>query len=101
MALNMVWIDAPKWVSAIVYIALGWVAAVAFPELVSQLGATATGLIVLGGVLYSAGAAVYTLGYPDPAPEVFGYHEVFHACARDRSNGRNYTVVAFYVLPRS
>lgn len=38
MALNMVWIDAPKWFSAIVYISLGWVAVVAFPELVSQLG---------------------------------------------------------------
>ena len=100
IALNMVWIDAPKWFSAIVYIALGWVAVVTFPELVSQLGATATGLIVLGGVLYSAGAAVYALRRPDPAPEVFGYHEVFHALVIAAAVA-HYAVGAFYVLPRS
>jgi hemolysin III len=100
MALNMVWIDAPKWVGAIVYVALGWVAVVAFPDLVSQLGATATGLIVLGGVLYSTGAAVYALKRPDPAPEVFGYHEVFHALVIAAAVA-HYAVIAFYVLPRS
>jgi len=99
MALNMVWIDAPKWISAIVYIALGWIAVVAFPELVSELGATATGLILLGGVLYSAGAAVYALRCPDPAPDVFGYHEVFHALVIAAAVA-HYAVVAFYVLPR-
>jgi hemolysin III len=100
MVLNMVWIDAPKWFSAIVYISLGWVVVVAFPEFVSQLGATATGLIVLGGVLYSAGAAVYALKRPDPVPEVFGYHEVFHALVIAAAVA-HYAVVAFYVLPRS
>jgi hemolysin III len=99
VALNMLWIDAPKWFSAIVYISLGWVAVVAFPELVSQLGATATGLIVLGGVFYSAGAAVYALRRPDPAPEVFGYHEVFHALVIAAAVA-HYVVVAFYVVPR-
>jgi hemolysin III len=99
MALNMLWIDAPKWFSAIVDISLGWVAVVAFPELVSQLGATATGLIVLGGVFYSAGAAVYALRRPDPAPEVFGYHEVFHALVIAAAVA-HYVVVAFYVVPR-
>jgi len=99
MALNMVWIDAPKWLSAIVYVSLGWVGITALPELVSQLGATATGLIVLGGVLYSAGAAIYALRRPDPVPEVFGYHEVFHALVIAAAVA-HYAVVAFYVLPR-
>jgi hemolysin III len=35
-------------------------------------------LIVAGGLIYSAGAAVYALRRPDPAPAVFGHHEVFH-----------------------
>jgi hemolysin III len=99
MALNLVWIDAPKWFSAIVYISLGWVAVVAFPALVSQLGVTATGLLVLGGVLYSAGAAAYALRRPDPVPEVFGYHEVFHALVIAAAIA-HYVVVACYVLPR-
>jgi hemolysin III len=99
MALNLVWIDAPKWLGAIVYISLGWVAAVAFPELLVQLGATATALIVLGGVLYSAGAAVYAVRRPDPAPEVFGYHEVFHALVIAAAIA-HYVVIATYAIPR-
>ena len=99
VALNLVWVDAPKWFSAVVYVSLGWVAVVAFPALVSQLGATATGLIVLGGVLYSAGAAVYALRRPDPVPEVFGYHEVFHALVIAAAVA-HYGVVAFCVLQR-
>ena len=100
MALTMVWIDAPKWFSAIVYISLGWVAVVVFPDLIVQLGAMGTGLIVLGGVLYSVGAGVYALRRPDPAPEVFGYHEVFHALVIAAAVA-HYAVIAFYVLPRS
>ncbi len=100
MAQNLVWVGAPKWFSALVYVALGWVAVVAFPDLVAQLGATATGLIVLGGVLYSLGAGVYALRRPDPVPEVFGYHEVFHALVIAAAVV-HYAVVAFYVIPRS
>jgi len=100
MALNLIWIDAPKWFSAIVYTSLGWVAVVALPQLVSQIGSTATGLLALGGVLYSAGAAVYGLRRPDPVPAVFGYHEVFHALVIAAAAAQ-YTVIAFYLLPRS
>jgi channel protein (hemolysin III family) len=35
-------------------------------------------LIVAGGLVDSAGAPVYVLRRPDPAPVVFGYHEVVH-----------------------
>jgi hemolysin III len=77
--LNLAWIDAPKWLTAAVYIALGWVAVAAFPQLISNLGLLGTGLLGLGGVLYTAGAVVYALRRPDPIPTVFGYHEVFHA----------------------
>ena len=77
--LHVVWIDAPKWLSALVYVAVGWSGILAFPDLVDRLGWTATGLMALGGALYSAGAAVYALRRPNPAPDVFGYHEVFHA----------------------
>ncbi len=100
MALNLIWIDAPKWFSAMVYTSLGWVAIVALPQLVSQIGSTATGLLALGGVLYSAGAAVYGLRRPNPVPAVFGYHEVFHALVIAAAAAQ-YAVIAFYLLPRS
>jgi hemolysin III len=54
------------------------VAVVATPQLFGRMGVVGGLLIVAGGLVYSAGAAVYALRRPDPAPAVFGYHEVFH-----------------------
>jgi len=100
MTASLAWIDAPRWLSAAVYVALGWVAVAAFPQLVLHLGILPTAMLVLGGLLYSAGAAVYALRRPDPAPAVFGYHEVFHAFVIAAAVA-HYAVVAFVVLPRS
>jgi hemolysin III len=96
--LKLVWIDAPKLLTAIVYVALGWVAVAAFPDLVDELGLTGTALVVAGGLLYTAGAVVYAFKRPDPVPTVFGYHEVFHALVIVAA-ALQYAVVAFYVLP--
>jgi hemolysin III len=96
--LKLVWIDAPKLLTAIVYIALGWVAVAAFPDLIDELGLTGTALVVAGGLLYTAGALVYASRRPDPVPTVFGYHEVFHALVIVAA-ALQYAVVAFYVLP--
>jgi hemolysin III len=95
--LNLVWIDAPKWLTAVVYVALGWVAVVAFPAMFDQLGVTATLLVALGGILYTLGAVVYAMHRPDPAPAVFGYHEIFHALVIAAA-AVQYSVVAFYVI---
>jgi hemolysin III len=98
IALQLMWIDAPKWLSAVVYVALGWVGVAAVPELAVRVGWIATGLLLLGGVLYSAGALVYALRRPDPAPAVFGYHEIFHALVIAAALAQ-YAVVAFFVFP--
>jgi hemolysin III len=97
IVLNLVWIDAPKWLSAVVYVSLGWVAVAAFPSLFDSLGVTPTVLIALGGVLYTIGAVVYAVRRPDPAPAVFGYHEVFHALVIAAA-AVQYAVIAFYVV---
>jgi hemolysin III len=96
--LKLAWIDAPKLLTAIVYVALGWVAVAAFPDLIDELGVTGTALVVAGGLLYTAGALVYAFRRPDPVPTVFGYHEVFHALVIVAA-ALQYAVVAFYVLP--
>ena len=98
--LHVFWIDAPKWLSAAVYVVLGWIGLAAMPQLVSHVGWGPTSLLALGGALYSAGAAVYAFQRPDPAPEVFGYHEVFHALVVAAAV-THYAVVALYVLPRA
>jgi len=76
---EMVWIGHPKWVSATVYLTIGWVAAIAFPQLWDTLGPGGALLLVGGGLLYTAGAVVYATQRPNPSPAIFGYHEVFHA----------------------
>jgi len=98
IVLNLVWVDAPKWVTAIVYVTLGWVAVAAFPDMASDLGIVAITLVAAGGVLYTLGAVVYALRRPDPAPAVFGYHEVFHLLVVVAA-ALQYAAVAFYVLP--
>jgi hemolysin III len=79
VAVTVFWIDAPRFVTAACYLVVGWIAVLALPQLWTALGPARFGLLVLGGVLYSLGAVVYARKKPDPVPEVFGYHEVFHA----------------------
>ena len=100
IVLKLVWIDAPKWLVALIYIAIGWVALAAFPQLLSRLGVTATAMVAAGGALYTLGAIVYARRRPDPAPTVFGYHEIFHALVI-LAAALQYAVVAFWVLPGS
>jgi hemolysin III len=97
---EMVWIGHPKWVSATVYLAIGWVAAAAFPELWSSLGATGALLLAGGGLLYTAGAVVYATQRPDPNPAIFGYHEVFHAFVIAAAV-LHFSVIAFWALPHA
>jgi hemolysin III len=78
IALELAWRRAPRWLGGTVYLALGWVAVVAMPQLFTRLGMAGGLLILAGGLIYSAGAAIYGLRRPDPAPAVFGYHEIFH-----------------------
>jgi hemolysin III len=96
--MKLVWIDAPKALVAILYLALGWVAVAAFPTMLDELGITGTVLVAVGGLLYTAGALVYALQRPNPAPTVFGYHEVFHALVI-LAAALQYAVIAFYVIP--
>lgn len=100
IVMTLVWIDAPRWLVAIVYVALGWVAVAAMPEMLDDLGITAVGLVAAGGALYTAGAVIYARQRPDPAPQVFGYHEIFHVLVIAAA-ALQYAVVAFYVIPRA
>jgi hemolysin III len=74
------WPSAPAWLSVPCYIALGWVAVFVMPQLLHNAGVAAFVLIAAGGILYTIGGIVYGLKRPNPLPEVFGFHEVFHLC---------------------
>jgi hemolysin III len=75
----MLWLNAPRWLVAGLYVVIGWTALAFVPVLWNQLGVLTFALIVAGGVVYSVGAGVYSARQPDPMPAVFGFHEVFHA----------------------
>jgi len=79
VGLQLLWLHAPRWLVAALYIGIGWTALAFLPTLWRELGVVSFSLLVLGGVVYSLGAAVYSTRRPDPVPAVFGFHEVFHA----------------------
>jgi hemolysin III len=72
--------NAPRWLSAPLYIALGWVAVVVLPDILHRGGPAALVLLMMGGVIYTIGAICYALRRPNPWPGTFGHHEFFHAC---------------------
>ena len=65
-------------VGFVMYLALGWLAVIATPQLVRSLSGVELALLVTGGLLYTVGAVVLARNRPDPRPAVFGYHEVWH-----------------------
>lgn len=85
VAMQLWWVDHPRWVSAPIYLALGWAPVFFFGGFVEgamqygrQVGIAVMVLVVLGGALYTIGAVVYGVKRPNPSPRWFGFHEVFH-----------------------
>jgi hemolysin III len=80
------WTDAPRWLYTPIYIGMGWAALFFLPGFIdgarSEIGgATAVAVLVLiavGGALYPVGGVVYGFKRPNPWPQYFGFHEVFH-----------------------
>ena len=99
MFFKLAWIDAPKWLLAAIYVVLGLVSAAVFGQLPGAIGWLGVAGLAAGGVLYTAGAVVYASGRPNPAPAVFGYHEIFHVLVIVAA-ALHYAVIAFAVLPR-
>jgi hemolysin III len=99
VVLELAWTRAPRWLGGVVYLALGWVAVVAMPQLFARLGVPGGLLIVAGGLVYSAGVAVYALRRPDPVPAVFGYHEVFHVLVIVGA-AAHFLAISLYAVPR-
>jgi hemolysin III len=79
MAKSMAWPNAPKWLTALLCVGLGWAGVIEIAARASQLPPPTITLLITAGVFYSVGAAIYALKRPNPFPRVFGYHEVFHA----------------------
>ena len=79
LILRVAWTGAPRWLVTASYLALGWVAIFFLPAFYRDLGAATVALLAIGGVLYSIGGVIYARKRPNPHPEWFGFHELFHA----------------------
>lgn len=77
--LRIAWVTAPRWLYVIAYIALGWAAIAYLPEFLNEGGVLIFALVLLGGILYSAGALIYATKRPNISPRWFGFHELFHS----------------------
>lgn len=78
--LKALWINCPKWVSSVMYIAMGWVCVLVFGTLFETLPTPAFLWLLIGGIIYTVGGVIYALKLPifNSKHKNFGSHEVFH-----------------------
>jgi hemolysin III len=76
---SLFWPHAPKWLTALFGVGLGWAVLGQVVDRAPLVGWLTLDMLIASGAIYSTGALVYALKRPDPVPRVFGYHEVFHA----------------------
>lgn len=75
---RLFWVNAPRALYVGLYLLLGWVALIFMGDFVSGTPVAVLVLMIVGGGLYTIGAIVYGLRWPDPWPRWYGFHEVFH-----------------------
>lgn len=78
LAMSLLWINAPRWVTAGIYIFMGWLAVIAIYPIIQVLPLQGLFWLLLGGVLYTIGGVLYALKWPGRNNPRFGCHEVFH-----------------------
>lgn len=78
VVMRMVWMDVRRGLVAAVYLVAGWQMLLDPPAYLDVLSGGQLALLAGGGVLYTIGAVLFALRWPDPWPRVFGFHEVWH-----------------------
>jgi hemolysin III len=96
--LKIFWMGTPRWLSVALYLGMGWVAVIAAPALFLAVPAGGMIWVLGGGLLYTAGALIYALKRPNPAPGTFGFHELWHLFVVAGS-ACHYWAVLRYLVP--
>lgn len=92
------WLDAPRWLSTVLYVVMGWTAVVAFVPLVDAVTVRGVLWMIAGGVLYTVGAAVYAIQWPTINRRHFTFHELFHVWVMGGSLA-HFWFMHEYILP--
>ncbi len=91
-------VHLPRWITAMLYVVMGWVVVAALPQIVTLVSVKGVLLLLLAGILYTLGAIAYALRKPRLWSRVFSFHEVFHL-ATILANGAFFTFMVIYVVP--
>lgn len=95
---KLFFIKAPRWISVIIYVTMGWLGVIGVAQLLQALPIAAMGWLLAGGLLYTGGAVIYGLKRPNLLPGVFGFHEIWHLFVTAAS-AAHYVFMLGYVLP--
>lgn len=95
---KVLWIGAPRWLSVALYVALGWLAVVALAPLLAALQLGALVWLLAGGLFYTGGAIIYARKRPDPWPDTFGFHALWHLFVLAGTACHFVMVLAYVVL---
>ena len=98
--LKLLWMEAPRWLSVVFYLAMCCLAVVAASAIFRTVPAGGIVWLLSGGVVYSIGALIYGFRRPDPLPGTFGFHELWHLFVLAGS-ACHYLAVILYVIPAS
>ena len=98
IVLKILWLQAPRWVTAGIYLGMGWVVIIAVHPLVQALPRGGMFWMAAGGLCYSGGAVIYATRRPDPWPGVFGFHEIWHLWVMAGS-ACHFWAIFHYILP--
>jgi len=94
--MKIFWLNAPRWLSTLIYIVMGWLIVIAFPPLLRSVPLSGIGWLVAGGILYTAGAVIYGIKKPNIV-KGFGFHEIFHLFVMAGSYG-HFWLMYRYIL---
>lgn len=75
---KMVWFHSPRWLSTAIYIIMGWIIVIAIVPLSESLSSTGLGLLIAGGIMYTAGGIIYGVKPNFLSFKYAGFHEIFH-----------------------
>ncbi|CDO03181.1 hemolysin [Oceanobacillus picturae] len=78
VSFKLIWFHAPRWLSTVLYIAMGWIVVFFSSSLAPVLGTNGMALLIIGGLIYTVGAFIYWLKPKFMEFKHFGFHEIFH-----------------------
>ncbi|GGJ25217.1 PAQR family membrane homeostasis protein TrhA [Deinococcus roseus] len=96
--LKLVTMKLPRWISTVLYLAMGWMSVVLMPQLIAHFSWTPMVWMCIGGLFYSIGAVIYATKKLNPIPGVFGFHEIWHLFVLGGT--ASHAVTMFYLTSR-